>query len=193
MHIKDLIEKHGSNLSHLTLEDFRGVDFSKTYRDVVETHKYAITQLPNIPDLFQVIKDKSLYLGYVPEGDYSNFNFNDVNLNGCTFNEKAILPSDYNLFQNIRYMSLEEVTLPAGDYSNYDFSDVSVFGTTFTANSKIPKDFFSKVYKKSVKYALLPLADYTNYDFEGADLNMAFFRQGSILPEELKKSAVKLS
>ncbi|KGK85780.1 hypothetical protein [Clostridium sp. HMP27] len=193
MHIKDLIEKYGSDLSHLTLEDFKDVDFTKTYRDILENHKYTITHLPNLPELFQVIKDKSLYLGYIPEGDYSNFNFQDVNLNGCTFNEKSILPSDYDLFQNIRYMSLEEVTLPQGDYSNYDFTDVSVSGTTFTPSSIIPRDFFSKVYKKSVKYALLPLADYTDYDFQGVDLNMAFFRQGSVLPEELKKLAVNLS
>lgn len=193
MHIKDLIEKYGSNLSHLTLEDFRDVDFTKTYRDILENRKYTITHLPNLPELFQVIKDKSLYLGYVPEGDYSNFNFENVNLNGCTFNEKAILPIDYDLFQNIRYKSLEEATLPQGDYSNYDFTDVSVFGTTFTPSSIIPKDFFIKVYKKSVKYTLLPLGDYTKYDFKGADLNMAFFRQGSVLPEELKKSAVNLS
>ena len=93
--IEEYILNIGNDLRECSLEN---VDISKVdLRNIL---------LPEDKNLFQKIKNKSLFKTMLPERDYSKYNFNDVILTGTTFTSKSIIPIDNDFFQLINKKDL---------------------------------------------------------------------------------------
>lgn len=170
--IEEYILNLGFDLRRYSLED---IDITKSdLRDVI---------LPDDINLFQKIKEKSLYKVKLPSKNYSNYNFEGVDLNGTVFTKDSILPKDPELFQKIKDKELYETILPVIDINNYNFDNVKIIKTVFTKDTKLSadKNFFQKVFNKSIYRTVLPIGDYTDYNIDDLCVIGCDFGEESIL------------
>lgn len=171
--IEEYILNIGNDLRECSLED---VDISKVdLRNIL---------LPEDKNLFQKIKNKSLFKTMLPEKDYSKYNFNDVILTGTTFTSKSIIPIDNDFFQLINKKDLFETTLPDIQFSKYNFDDIKIAKTKFSKTSIFDAkyDFFQRINNKNIYRTVLPEADYSLYDFNGVQMIGCNFQEKSELP-----------
>lgn len=126
--MSDLIFKLHNRLK-LNVSDFENVD--------IRGLDFVDAILPKDRMLFQKIKNKDLSMVKLPFFDMNEYDFLNVNLTGCIFNENTIFSDDFNFFQKIKKKSLNFVTLPIHDYSLYDFTGVSMIYTVFRDGSII--------------------------------------------------------
>lgn len=137
--------------------------------------------LPKDKKLFQKIKNKSLFGVKLPEGDYSEYDFTDVNLTATVFTINSILPKDKYLFKKIFRRELFNTQLPEINLNDYDFEGVSIAGTIFSRNSVFSddKDFFQKIHNKNIYRTVLPIHDYSYYDFNDVCVVATDFQEQS--------------
>lgn len=142
--------------------------------------------LSNDIDIFQKIKNKSLLNCKLPKGDYSNHNFEGVDIRGCIFTEDSILPKNIDIFQKIKHKSLWGTSLPEGDYSKHIFNNVDLRYCIFTYNSKLPKSkrFLVKLKNKSIEGCILPKHDFTKTYFNGVNIRYTKFTVDSLFSKD---------
>lgn len=158
--------------------DLSGVDVTKSdLRNIL---------LPDDKELFQKVKNKSLYKVLLPSNDYSKYNFNEVNINGTVFTEDSKLPKNKDLFQTIYNKELYETKLPILDMNDYNFEDIKIIKTVFTQDSitSNDKDIFQKIYNKSLYNTILPIGDYSKCDLSDVCIVGTNFQENSILPQK---------
>lgn len=170
--IEEYILNFGFNLSEFSLEN---IDITKAdLRNAI---------LPEDINLFQKIKDKSLYKVKLPTKDYSKYNFDGVNLAGTIFTEDSILPKNDDFFQKIKDKELFETILPCINMNNYNFENVKIAKTTFTKNSTLSSnsDFFQHIFNKSLYMTTLPIGNYTIYNMSDVSIIGCDFNEESTL------------
>lgn len=180
MEIYKTIEEYIINVGYdLSNCDLTGVN--------IESSNLTDIKLPEDVNLFQKIKKKSLYKVKLPEKDYSNYNFDGVNINGTVFTNSSILPLDRNFFIKISKKEVFETVLPHLDLNNYDFYNVSLVKTIFTKDTILSKDktFFQNIYNKSIYRTSLPVGDYSCYDFNDVCIIGTDFQEQSKLTEDM--------
>lgn len=142
--------------------------------------------LPKDKNLFQKIKNKSLFGVKLPEGDYSEYDFTGVNLTSTVFTINSILPKDKYLFKKIFRKELFNTQLPKINFDDYDFEGVYIAGTIFSRNSKFStdKDFFQKIHNKNIYRTILPIHDYSYYNFRDVCVVATDFQEESLFEND---------
>lgn len=168
--IEEVIINEGDNLEYIDLTDV----------NLIRSDLSDI-KLPKDVNLFQKIKGKSLFGVTLPEGDYSEYDFEGVNITSTKFTPNSILPNNKNLFKLIYRSELYGTHLPTIDLNNYDFEGVCIAGAVFTKNSIFSDDidFFQKIYNKNVYKTTLPTHDYSTYDFHDVNVVATNFQEDS--------------
>lgn len=168
--IEEVIINEGDNLEYI---DLTGVNLIRS--------DLSNIKLPKDKNLFQKIKGKSLFGVTLPDDDYSEYNFEGVNITSTRFTPNSILPKDKNLFKLIYRSELYGTYLPNIDLNNYDFTGVCIAGAVFTKNSIFSNDinFFQRIYNKNIYKTTLPIHDYSIYNFADVNVVAANFQEDS--------------
>ena len=142
-------------------------------------------KLPDDPNLFQIIKNKSLFKTKLPENDYSKYNFKGVYLSGAEFTNNSLIPKQKELFQEIKDGELFETKLPKINMNDYDFANVKISKTIFTKDTVFSEDtnFFQIIFNKSIYATKLPVYNYELYDFTDVCIVECDFQEESSLPQ----------
>lgn len=196
MHVRDFIKDEQFDLRDCNFVnlDISGISIIKLalfytedlgIKDVVYTN-LENALLPDNVNLFQIIKNKSLEYVKLPPYDFSEFKFDNVELNHTIFKKNSILPNDANLLQKIKSKEIIYCTLPESDYSKYNFVGVNITGTNFPKNSKLPKDknFLKNLKEKKIYGVKLPSGDYSHWDFSNIKVCCTKFSKGFIFPKD---------
>ena len=138
-------------------------------------------KLPKDKNLFQKIKNKSLFGVTLPHGDYSYYNFDGVNITSVTFTPDSKLPKDRDFFKKIFRKELYGTVLPTIDMNDYDFDGVYIAGAVFTRNTifSTNTDFFQIIHNKNIYKTVLPVHDYSPYNFNDVNVVAANFQEDS--------------
>ena len=199
--IFDLFDIYNTfDLSHITIDSF---SFKPSKENIIKysnrlkkiplpsLNAYTIdlrgVSFPKDPDFFQKSIEKSISNIYLPEADYSGYNFNNIIMRNTVFSENSILPNDINLFQKISHKDLYGTTLPKADYREYNFKNVSLSYSKFYEGTKLPLNntFLNDLALYSVNGCSFPSDDYRNTDFSIKYLNGVSIGPSSIIPHNI--------
>ena len=202
MHINTIIKENGMNIENIDLTKVRlyGIDILQyamaglssireddelIYKDIIYTDLRKVL-LPKDTELFQKIDMKNLEYTFLPEKDYSSYNFKDVSLSNTIFTKNSVLPGSKDLFQYVRGKNISRTVLPSGDYSRYNFTGVNIVGVTTNEQSTLPNtnEFLQEIKSKSISKVKIKNGDYRNWDFSDVDIAEAYFGKDVTLPEK---------
>ena len=131
---------------------------------------------------------------YLPEGDYSNYNFNNVSISNMVFTKNSVLPKHKELFTKLRSKRLDKCVLPKADYTIYSFEGVEFSEVVFLDGSELPLDFFQQLKNKTIENFIMPKVDICSFNLNQINLyNVDFRKVNSIYDKDFfKKCDFKL-
>lgn len=214
MHINEIIKTKGNNLKKEDLSNVRfyGIDIIQyallglslkaednlNYKDIIYTNLTDVL-LPKDSNIFQKIQHKSLEYVYLPNQDYSKYNFNNVVLRNCIFTANSKIPTNSMFFQMIKDKDISNSMLPSGDYSKYNFNNVLIKGLQLNKDSILPNtsDFPQKLKEKNICKLTLYNGNYEKWNLKDVNAEYVFWGNNIILPKDklafrkLKNSSIK--
>lgn len=145
----------------------------------------SLLKLPKDKNFFKKVYASSIAGCIMPEMDYSDYNFENVNISYTFFPDHCILPKNTDLFLKIKEKSLKWTRLPIADYSKYSFKSVSVTNCKFPEGSVLPKNFFNDIAYYNAQNTYIPSGNYKDYSFLNTILSGATFHPRALLPERI--------